>query len=188
MSMSSLKNEIISVLKDIYSFIMLSMCAIYRPWVDLYQSLKHRTNDAFLFHRKTYKNFLTKNLKKIESCISLYWHLLYGSNFIIAKIFNFIVLYPFRFYAITHTNNNKMKEYKLIEKDIDDRILKEPKTNPKRTSKLFIPIKSKPEIFNEKEFGDEFSKAINNYFKGPLSSSKRALNQFRINPIDSYKP
>ncbi len=186
--MSVLKNKTISILKDIYSFIMLSICAIYRPWVDLYQSLKHKADGSFLFQRKDYQNFLTENLKQIKPCIRLYWHLLYGSSFIIAKLINIIVFYPFRFYATTHTNNNKMNEYKLIEKDINDRILKEPKTNPQRTSKLFITIKTMPETFNEKEINDEINNAFTNYFKGPLSSSKKALNQFRINPIDSYKP
>lgn len=114
MSMSVLKQKIISVLNDIYSFLMLSICAIYRPWVDLYQSLKHKTSDAFLFHRKTYHNFLTKNLRKIEPCLRLYWHLLYGSNFIIAKLINIILFYPFRFYAITHQIDSKNKRINLL--------------------------------------------------------------------------
>ena len=184
--MSVLKNKTISILKDIYSFIMLSICAIYRPWVDLYQSLKHKADGSFLFQRKDYQNFLTEHLKKIEPCIRLYWHLLYGSSFIIAKIFNFVVLYPFRFYATT--NNFKNTAYKNIDNDINDRILKKPTMKPQRTSKLFITIKTMPETFNEKEINDEINNAFTNYFKGPLSSSKKALNQFRINPIDSYKP
>ncbi|MDG2348346.1 MAG: hypothetical protein P8L77_02660 [Gammaproteobacteria bacterium] len=186
--MSVLKNKTISILKDIYSVIMLSICAIYRPWVDLYQSLKHQANGSFLFHRKTYQNFLTENLKKIEPCIRLYWHLLYGSSFIIAKLINIIVFYPFRFFATINTNNFKSTAYKNIDNDIDDRILKRPTMIHQRTSKLFITIKTMPETFNEKEINDEISNAFTNYFKVPLSSSKKALNQFRINPIDSYKP
>lgn len=154
---------------------MLTLLAIYRPWRDLYESLKSSFNSSFLLKRHTYEMLIESELSGFNLTAKYYWYMIYIPNLIVANIINFFVFYPFRL-SVVSINKEFINHLPSPKKSLNS-------YNPLPKSAFWKddkPLAKSAFWENNKLFKGHFNKLIDRNIKEKVNNSKQAINQFRI--------